>query len=190
MLMGGPPRCSRLSSTTPSRLPLAEPRRRQICGPRSVRLSWVPTRRINSKITCTTSSAQAGSRCRTHSKRSRPTGSLRIARRGCRNAPAACAPTPSLVADRFSRGRVSNGTNLVVFAISPRVMRGCVAGGGPSGGARHRFAARKGIPLRAFENNQFRSVAKATPTTVVVRGQVWRAACWTSCTREVSPSLV
>src|SRR5208283_3033256 len=50
--------------------------------------------------------------------------------------------------------------------------------------------ARGRMALRAFENNQFRSVTKATRTTVVVRGQVWRAASWTSCTREVSPSLV
>jgi hypothetical protein len=49
---------------------------------------------------------------------------------------------------------------------------------------------RRGIPLRAFENNQLCSVAKATPTAVVQCGQVWRAASWTSCTREVRPSLV
>ena len=50
--------------------------------------------------------------------------------------------------------------------------------------------AHKRIPLRAYEKNQFCSIATATPTAVVVSGQVWRAASWTRCTREVRPSLV
>ena len=51
--------------------------------------------------------------------------------------------------------------------------------------------SRKGIPLRAFENNQFRSVAKAM--TPYHGGGAWSGvagASWTSCTREVRPSLV